>query len=217
MRYKFGTDILNSRGEKVAELDQIVIDPATDQVTSLIAKKGILFPSDKVIPISLVMNSTDEFIKLYDFEGSYDDLEDYIELHYVKAEKGRKTNLNDHEVNYPPLIANPPYGYTGSGYIPVINYPGETKTEKVKNTPDETVDIPKDAKVMGLNGDHVGNVEEVLVNPVSERATHFVISKGIFFNQEKLIPTSWISGFDSDELKLAVNSKIVEQLPEYQR
>jgi len=66
MRFNFGTDILNSSGEKVAELHQIVIDPATDQVTALIAKKGFLLPNDKVIPISLVMDSTDEYIKLYE-------------------------------------------------------------------------------------------------------------------------------------------------------
>lgn len=215
MRFIFGTDIVNSKGEKVAELNQIVIDPATDQVKALIAKKGFLFPNDKVIPISLVMDSTDEFIKLYDFAGSYDDLDDFTEVHYVKAEEGRKNTLHDDKGITPPLIAYPPFGYPGIGYIPSINYPEQKKTEIVKNTPDETVEIPEDARVIGLNGEHVGNVEEVLINPGSDRATHLVISKGIFFIEEKMIPVSWVSGYDSDELKLVVNSRIIEQLPEY--
>jgi len=68
-----------------------------------------------------------------------------------------------------------------------------------------------------MNGKHVGDVEEVIVNPQSDKITHFVISKGLLFNEEKLIPSTWVSGFDSDELKLVVNSKIIEHLPEYQR
>ena len=218
MRFNFGTDILNSSGEKVAELHQIVIDPVTDQVTALIANKGFLLPNDKVIPISLVMDSTDEYIKLYDFEGSYDDLDDYTQVHYVRAEENRKITLTDSQgITKPPLIAYPPSGLSGIGYIPVVNYPNQTKTEVVKNIPQENVDIPEDARVIGMNGKHVGNVEEVIVNPQSDRVTHFVISKGLLFNEEKLIPSTWVSGFDSDRLKLVVNSKIIEQLPEYQR
>jgi len=216
MRFNFRTDILNSSGEKVAELHQIVIDPATDQVTALIAKKGFLFSTDKVIPISLVMDSTEDYIKLYDFEGSYDDLDDYIEVNFVGAEQDRTNTLIDHEgLIRPPLISYPPSGFSGIGFVPVISRAELPKTEMVKNIPEGTVDIPQHARVLGLDGEHVGNVEEVIVSPRSDKITHFVISKGILFSEEKLIPASWVRGFDSDELKLVVNSKIVEHLPEY--
>lgn len=213
MRFNFGTNILNSEEEKVAELDQVVIDPKTDEVTALIAKKGFLFPKDKVIPISLVMNSTDDYIKLYDFEGSFDDLEDFTETHFVKAETGRKNSMYS---SLPPLIAYPSLKAAGGmGYVPRINYPETIKPKTVKNIPEENVDIQENAKVIGLDGDHVGNVKEVLINPVSDRITHFVISKGIFFSEEKLIPVGWVSGFGSDKLKLVVNSNVIEQLPEH--
>ena len=117
----------------------------------------------------------------------------------------------------PSLIAYPPSGFSGMGYIPVVKYPNQAKPKVVKNIPDKDVDIPKAARVIGMNGKHVGNVEEVIVNPQSDKITHFVISKGLFFNEEKLIPSTWVSGFDSDELKLVVNSKTIENLPEYQR
>jgi uncharacterized protein YrrD len=218
MKFNFGTDILNHKGEKVAELEQVVIDPSKDEVTSLIAKKGFLFTEDKVIPISLVMGSTDEYIKLYNFEGSFDDLDDYIEVHYVKADKGGKYGLHKKdEDNLPPLIAYPPMGNMGVGFVPSIYYPEQTVPKKIKNTAGNTVDISRNARVIGLSGDHIGDVEEVIVNPNSDRITHFVISKGLVFNEEKLIPSSWVRGFDSNQLKLVVNSKIVEQLPEYER
>lgn len=218
MRYTFGTDILNTSGEKVAELHQIVIDPKTDQVTALIAKKGFLIPKDKVIPISLVMESNDDFIKLYDFEGSYDDLEDYTEIHYVQAEADRKADMmGEDKVAKAPLIPYPPAHRMGLGYAPNIYYPDTRKTKVVKNIPEDQVDIRKGANVIGLNGEHVGNVEEAVVNPETDVVTHFVLSKGIFFTEEKLIPSAWVKGYDSNQLKLVVDSNIVEQLPEYEK
>jgi len=217
MKFKYGSDIVNHQGEKVAELYQIVIDPASDQITHLVAKKGFLFPSDKVIPISLVMSSSEDQIKLYDFDGDFDDLDEFVEVEFVKSERERKNSLLDSEgTTVPPLLAYPPAGH-GFGYVPVINYPEQPETEMVKNIPDETVDIPKNARVLGLNGEHVGNVEEVMVDPTSDQISHFVISKGLFFTEEKLIPASWVRGYDSNKLKLVVNEKIIENLPEYQR
>ena len=217
MKFKYGSDIVNHQGEKVAELYQIVIDPASDQITHLVAKKGFLFPSDKVIPISLVMSSSQDQIKLYDFDGDFDDLDEFVEVEFVKSERERKNSLLDSEgTTVPPLLAYPPAGH-GFGYVPVINYPEQPETEMVKNIPDETVDIPKNARVLGLNGEHVGNVEEVMVDPTSDQISHFVISKGLFFTEEKLIPASWVRGYDSNKLKLVVNEKIIENLPEYQR
>lgn len=218
MKFKFGTDIVNFEGEKVAELYQVVIDPATDEITHLVAKKGFLFPDDKVIPISLVMSSNEDQIKLYDFEGDFEDLDDFAEVEYVKAESERKISMLDARgMNVPPLLAYPPAGHGGFGYVPVVNYPEQPETEMVKNIPDQTVDIPDNARVIGLNGEHVGNVEEVIVDPTSDQISHFVISKGLFFSEEKLIPISWVRGFDSNKLKLVVNEEIVENLPEYDR
>ena len=217
MKFKYGSDIVNHQGEKVAELYQIVIDPASDQITHLVAKKGFLFPSDKLIPISLVVSSNEDQIKLYDFDGDFDDLDEFVEVEFVKSERERKNSLLDSEgTTVPPLLAYPPAGH-GFGYVPVINYPEQPETEMVKNIPDETVDIPKNARVLGLNGEHVGNVEEVMVDPTSDQISHFVISKGLFFTEEKLIPASWVRGYDSNKLKLVVNEKIIENLPEYQR
>jgi len=218
MRFKFGTDIVNADDEKVAELYQLVIDPATDEITHLVGKKGFLFPKDKVIPISLVMASSEDKIKLYDFEGSYEDLDDFVEVAYVKAEEQRKQSMLDPQGSrIPPLLAYPPAGHPGFGFVPVINYPQQPKTEMVKNIPEEAEDIPESAKVLGLNGEHVGNIQEVIINPTSDQITHFVISKGLFFTEEKLIPVSWVKGYDSNQLKLVVDETLIESLPQYQQ
>ena len=67
-----------------------------------------------------------------------------------------------------------------------------------------------------MEGEPIGNVEQIIADSQSDQVTHIVISKGLFFNEEKMIPSSWVSGYDSNQLKLVVNSKIIEQLPEYE-
>lgn len=213
MRFIYGTDIINFSGEKVGELEHVVIDPETNKVTNLIVNKGFLLPNDKVLPISLVMESNEDHIKLYNFEGSFDDFDDYIELHYVKS---KSTTVEDYEEGLP-LLPYPPSGsYGPTGYVPIYHPSGGMETKVIKNTPTGTKSIKEGAKVFGLKGEHVGDVEEVIIKPQSDEVTHFVISKGMLFTEEKLIPTNWVKGYDSNQLKLVVDSTIVEGLPEYE-
>lgn len=213
MKYNYGTEIYSFEGKKIGELENVVIDPSTREVTDLIARKGFLLPSDKVIPISLVMESDEGHIKLYDFKGSYDDLDDYIELHYVKVENESSDEFDKKMV---PLLAYMPAGYAGISYANISNSALGIEPQLVKNVPKGTKNIAKGAHVLGMEGKHIGNVKEVIVEPESNTITHFVISKGLLSNDEKIIPASWVSGFDDHQVKLVVNSKVIQELPEYE-
>ena len=214
MRLVYGTDIFNAEGDKVGELEHVVINPETKQVTHLVVRKGYLLSQDKVVPISLVMYANEEKIKLYDFEGNFDDLDNYIELHYVKSKP--EDSVEAYEENLP-LLYYPPTGVRGMGFVPIVRNPDGMEKKAVKNTPPSTKSIKEGSRVFGMEGEHVGDVEEVIIEPTSDRITHFVISKGIVFKDEKLIPATWVHGFDDDRLKLVVDSNIVKELPEYQR
>jgi hypothetical protein len=62
----------------------------------------------------------------------------------------------------------------------------------------------------------VGAVEAVLTESQEDRATHLVISEGLLFKEKKLIPTSWVSTVQEDEVRLYVGSGLLEKLPEYE-
>jgi len=217
MKFRYGADILSWENEKVGELKHVVIDPGTDEITHLVAEKGFLMPEDKLIPISLVMEATDEHIKLYAFEGSFSDFDDFTETHYVQSDRSRTDMITDEEeIEFVPMMAYPPAGTIGMGYTPMIYYPEKREKETVKNIPAGTQDISEGEKVVGLDGDHVGNIEEMIVEPQTDQVTHYVISKGILFTEEKLVPSSWVRRYDDERVKLVVDSTIVEQLPEYE-
>ncbi|HKJ26101.1 MAG TPA: PRC-barrel domain-containing protein [Anaerolineales bacterium] len=217
MRFNYGVDIVNFEGEKVGELRHVIVNPDSKQVTHLVAQKGFLLPNDKVIPISLVMDANNDHIKLYDFEGTYDDLDDYVEAHFVKINRTDDAEEVEYDIAVDPLLAYPPSGTMGFGFVPVIRNSDGVERKMVRNIPFDTNEITKGAPVLGLEGEHVGDVEEVIIEPQSDKVTHFVISKGMIFTDEKLIPSSWVKGFDDDQLKLVVDSTLVENLPEYDR
>jgi uncharacterized protein YrrD len=92
--------------------------------------------------------------------------------------------------------------------------PKFVKTENV--IPDETVALEEGAKVISRDGEHIGNVEEVIVETAEYLATHIVVSEGLFLKERKLVPTIWITDVDEDQVTLSVDSDLFERLPEYE-
>jgi uncharacterized protein YrrD len=62
----------------------------------------------------------------------------------------------------------------------------------------------------------VGDVERLIVDTGSNRATHFVIAQGLLFKDRKLIPAHWVDSVNEDKVHLVVSSKLLRGLPAYQ-
>jgi uncharacterized protein YrrD len=88
--------------------------------------------------------------------------------------------------------------------------------KKKENIPEGTLALEEGARVVSLDDKHVGNVEQVLTQSQTDRATHIVISAGLLFKHRKLIPSAWTLDITPEEVRLSVDSKFLEQLPEYQ-
>lgn len=210
MIFRYGSDVILANGEKGGEVKEIVMDPKTGEVTHIILEKGFLSTEDKVLPISIVEDANENRVKLYELEIPLDDLTDYKEKKFVEVRDSR------FEI---PVVGNPPFLLP---YPPVRPYKKREfelrryKKEKVKNIPQEVEPIKKGAKVFTLEGQHVGNVAEVIINSQTDDATHLVISKGLLLIEEKLVPFDWVQEYEEEEVHLAVDRQVIENLPEYQ-
>jgi uncharacterized protein YrrD len=221
MRFEQGEDVYTAQGEKVGEIDRVVIDPKTDEVTHVVVKKGFLLPEDKVVPLSLIGPTIEDHITLRETAGDLKTLPIFEEMHYIPLgeEEEKKATA---EGLARPIYWYPPTGsmwWRAGGYL---GYPGffhsipPYSVEVKYNIPAGTVALKEGAKVISTDDKHVGNVETVLTDPEEDRATHLVISKGFLLKERKLIPTSWISIVMSDEIHLAVSSDIIEGLRKYE-
>ncbi|MBI1259361.1 MAG: hypothetical protein GC204_17990 [Chloroflexi bacterium] len=223
MQFKQGTHVYTSDGQDAGTVDRVVLDPQTSEVSSLVVRKGWLFIEDKVVPLSLVGSATDDRITLRETKSDLQKLPQFEETYYVRAadegvwEDKPAPTRNDYAE---PFYSYPPVGAAWWGAPGYIDYlPGDLQPEFVarsqKNIPEGNVAVREGAHVISRDGKHVGDVEEVFTDPTTNHVTHIVISQGVLFKDRKVIPTNWIKAEGEEEVTLTVDTKVVDDLPEY--
>lgn len=208
-----GAEVYSSSGDKLGTLSRVVIDPNTRKVTHLVIEKGLLFNTNKIIPISQVNPQNEEKIILTSSENDLKEFQDFEEEHFVSLDSSdhpESSNV-DYSYWYPP--PNYPAWRTGMNMV-VPAVPAYT-IRTTQNIPDGAVALEEGAKVFSVDDKQVGNIEKLIVNPEDKHVTHFVISAGLLFKERKLIPVNWISTIGEEEVHLSVNSRTLEKLPAY--
>ncbi|MFL7792990.1 MAG: PRC-barrel domain-containing protein [Anaerolineae bacterium] len=218
MQLKEGVGVFTSDGQEVGRIDRVVINPVNKEVTHVVIRTGHLIATDKVVPVSLIGPATEERVTLRGDKAELEALPDFEERHYipitsVEARRDEKPGAAS------PLYWYPPVGFTWWGMQRVPGFygyvipPYVVKTER--HIPEGEIALKKGAKVLSVDGDHVGHVEAILTDVETDRATHILISKGLLLKETKLVPTTWISTVLEDEIHLTVSSDLLGDLPAY--
>lgn len=221
MRFKQGTHVYTSDQRDAGTIDRVILDPATNEVTGLVIRKGWLFTDDKVVPVGLVNSATDERVTLRDTEHDLDMLPEFEETYYVPADEYEYAAEGAAPGRYaPPLYDYPPAGTAWWGYGGYFGEPSQAYEPNVaarveKHIPEGTVAVREGARVISQEGDQVGDVEDIFTDEATNRVTHIVVSRGLLFKDRKLIPSNWLKISGEDEVILNVRTSVVEALPEY--
>jgi uncharacterized protein YrrD len=230
-----GADVFTSADEQVGKVSGFVLDPATSEVTHIIVQKGWLFSEDRVLPFDMIVSATEDKVVLSANATNFDDLPAFEETHYIrtpdvdlptggqttaaeqrqydrmietKASRGRSPGMP----SAPGYYWYPPHGYIGYP----VEYGGVPPMATVRNIPADTVPLKEGTDVISSDGQHVGDIERLLLGSESNKVTHFVISQGAFFRDRKLVPAHWVSTADEDGIHLSVAAELLERLPSYE-
>ena len=215
MQFKEGAKVYSADGERVGTVNGVVLEPDTKDVTHLLVQNGFLFKEDRVVPVSLVGPATEERVTLRQDADDLEELPIFEEARYAGADLDEAPGVRSAG------WVRPLYWYPGIGAwwsaggvatYPKPRFVGETE----KNIPEGTVALKVGAKVIGSDGEQVGDVEQVFTEPLEDRATHLLISEGLLLKDKKLIPTRWVNHVLESEVHLSVESTFVERLPEYE-
>ena len=214
MQFKENANVYTLDNKKVGEVERVVLDPQTKEITHLVVRKGFLFTEDKVVPINMVGSTAKDRITLKRTED-LESLPDFEEEQYVKV-----TSV-DPGYPYKEGNARPYYWYPAPGFVwwgtqplPIQARP-DYVIETWRNIPEGTVALKEGADVVTVDNKHVGDVERIFATPKRERATHLLISKGLFLKEKKVVPTTWINQVTEDQVYLSVSSDFIDRLPEY--
>jgi uncharacterized protein YrrD len=208
-------------GHKAGHLERVVIDPRSKEVTHLIVGRGFLLAEDKVVPIDWVSSTDSETVRLARNQEAVDQLPDFEQLHYIQLSE-QDEQVQALEGTAEPLYWYPPLVPTSGAYAGQFEYPMAVPYPERfgvpvldQNIPEDAVPLKEGARVVSKLGDHVGSVERVFLEPEHDHVTHLLISKGVLLKERKLIPATWIDEILEDEVRLAVGSNLIEQVPDY--
>ena len=213
MEFRQDASVFTADDEYVGHVDRVVLYPRTKDVTHIVVRKGLLFTEDKVVPIELIASATGDRVVLRKDADDPGALPDFEETHYVMLDEEESTRAKAPAGSPPPL-----YWYPRAG-VP-RGYPARFRRPQVventeRNIPEGTVPLKEGARVISADGEHVGDIECVLTDPELDRATHFVISRGLLRKERKLIPPMWVVRVGEEEVHLGVGSSLLDTLPEY--
>lgn len=210
-------NVYTADGERVGEIDRVVIDPRTREVTHLVVEKGFLFTEDRVVPLSLVGPATGDKVVLREDAGDLDQLPHFRESYYVATETMVQPTAEPPTgigslYWYPPVAsrwASPSYkAEPASRFV-------EQQERSIKNIPEGTVAMKEGAAVVSSEEEHVGDIERIFTASPEERVTHLLISQGLLLKEEKLVPVTWITDVLENEVHLSVDAEYIDSLPEY--
>ena len=212
MRLIKGADVYSASGDRLGTLNRVIIDPHTREVTHLVVERGLLFNTNKIIPIGQVNPQNEEMIILTSSEQDLKEFQDFEEEHFVSLDDADHPEAGlESSYWYPP----PNYAAWRTGtqmvFPPVPTYAIRT----TQNIPDGTVALEEGARVESADDKQVGTIEQLIVEPENNHVTHFVISAGLLFKERKLIPVNWISTIGEKQVRLSVNAKTLEKVPAY--
>lgn len=112
---------------------------------------------------------------------------------------------------YPPIRTD---WWTIGGEVLVSPKPRFVK--KADTLPQDVVALDEGAKVIAGDGNEIGAMEQVIVEPKELRATHIVVGRGLIAKEYKLLPTSWIKEVTEEKVYLSIHTDFFERLPEHE-
>jgi uncharacterized protein YrrD len=214
MQFVQNASVFAADGEQIGEIERVVMDPRSRQVTHVVVRKGFFFTEDRVVPVSLVASADDERVELREDAGDLEGLPIFEEEHFVTTGE-EEYRLRQPEDTFPPLYWYPPVYGSGYGAGKMYPAPPLQPVEIERNIPEGSVALREGARVVSADGEHVGDVEQVLTEPEADRVTHFVVSKGFLLKERKLVPMGWVARLGEDQVHLAVGTQLLKSLRDY--
>jgi uncharacterized protein YrrD len=213
MQIELGKDVIASDGEKLGTVDRLVLDSDTNDLTKFVVQKGFFLPEDRIVDLEFVSSiDTDGTIMLSVPSHDERSLPAFVEESFRVA--------NDDELNYLGYDI-----YAGAvPYAPVWFAPSATPQEQYKpaeepffrgahtppgvvetrdNLPEDSVSITTGTDVYGVDGDKVGEVDEILADE-NGQVSGIVVKAGFIFKHDVQIPMMAVDQVGSEQILLNI-------------
>ena len=210
MQFQKDAEVFSMGDQPVGHFDRVVMDPRTKEITHLVIRKGVLLAKDRVLPIHLVSTTNSRRVRLRVSADDVDQLPEYEAQFYVPIE----------DEDLPPGALNRPSFYWYP-LVPPSHAPAEVmlpgyRVETERNIPEDTVALRVGARVVGADGEAVGQIHQVFTRPASDQVSSFVVSRGVLVKEYRSVPVSWVKSVTDEEVRVDVPAARVDAQPTFQ-
>ncbi len=221
MQLTKNAQVFTADNEQVGEVERVVLDPKTKEVSHIVVRKGFLVPADKVVPIDLIASATGNRVVLRDTAqqlGKLEKLPDFEEREFIFLDESEfaKTAQGSHVAQ--PLYWYPPrydVAYEGSE-LPQLYPTPPYVVETERNIPEGSIALKEGAVVFSSDGERLGTVDRILTGPEADQASHIIVTKGLLHHEKKLVPTVWIDEVFEDRIQLTIGASVFKALRDYE-
>jgi sporulation protein YlmC with PRC-barrel domain len=165
MRVDLNAKVQTRDGKDAGTVEQVIVDPATSEVTDFVISTGMLLGRDIMLPRSVLEQASrdGETIVLDITKEELDEMPDYVPQNYMPPPSG--------------WLIPPGYGYPTNAFLwPSTHEYAEPPPDWARDK--ENLKLHKGATVMDADGDDIGVVQDVIFDPESGRITGFVLKIG---------------------------------------
>jgi uncharacterized protein YrrD len=184
-KIRIGSPIFSSDGQETGEVDRVVIDPKSGQLTHVVARATGQLLRDIVLPVDAVREWSDDAVFLKLGVLDLDRMPDYTEEDYVQPAEEE-------------LPAGP---YRHSEVLFSVAHVRRA-------APD---DLPLGKEVECQNG-LCGVVDEVLVDPVRGQVLSFRLRRGGALTRDVVVPVEWVHDARGKRVRLDCTVRQLEDL-----
>ena len=195
MEIPLNTPVACSDGEGGKSV-YVIVDPASEKVTHVVVQESGLGGELRLVPLDVVLESGP----------------DRILIRLTREELHRSQPF--YQKSFLPgtgsFMAYPQEGYlTWPAVAPVVPVPLETP-----QNPPGTIEFNRGSRIQASDGE-IGKLDEVLIDPVSQKITHLILREGNFWNKkEVVIPVAEVARIADDAITLKLSKDQIEHLPD---
>jgi sporulation protein YlmC with PRC-barrel domain len=175
----------------------VIVNPIKKQVTHVVVREAWFPHTEYLVPLDLVSSSTPEMIHLRFTKDELKAQNPYIEVEYIRGDLHDFNYEDDNYMMWPYITPEE------EGNMPM----------EIEKVPPGELAVRRGSHVAAKDG-RVGQVDEFLVDPVSEHITHLILREGHLWGQKDVtIPVSEIARIEEDTVYLKLTTSQVEILP----
>jgi len=213
MEFQLESPVVSADGVDLGKIHRIIFDPQKAEVKSIVLKKGAFFGRDVAVPIEDVRAATAERVELSLSRDEVDKVPDFLEENYTWPHESWASPYG-----WPMGGVMWPMAYAGDAYSGYLPYPGPARelpnsvVQREQRQALENAIVGQGSEVLASDGEKVGEVHNLVIDPASHKPSSVVVRSGFVFTADVEIPGEWIESYDDYRVTLNVDKPTVERL-----